>query len=273
MNVLEELNLFYNNFKGEKGFLGQTENKKLIPFFKVKKTDFPVVIVQCGIHAREFITTYLCIKLIKDYILSGKMGTVYFIPAVNLDGIEICLTINPLYKANFNGVDLNVNFDAKFGTGEKNVLTCGSENYVGAFPFSESETRALRDFTLLVNPDVTLSYHSKGEEIYFDFFQDEIRYKRDFLIAKKLSLSTGYKIVTGLKSAGGYKDWCIEKLKIPSFTIEVGKDSLTHPILKENLLEIYKKNKDVIKILTETDYGRKVYDFSDIGSQKGGKRR
>lgn len=31
-------------------------------------------------------------------------------------------------------------------------------------------------------------------------------------------------------SAGGYKDWCVEKLKLPAFTVEVGKDEWKHPL-------------------------------------------
>ena len=54
---------------------------------------------------------------------------------------------------------------------------------------------------------------------------------------------TGYAIKSAPNSAGGYKDWCIEKLKIPALTIEVGNDDLTHPIGEEHLVEIYKQNK------------------------------
>ena len=49
-------------------------------------------------------------------------------------------------------------------------------------------------------------------------------------------------------SAGGYKDWCIENLKIPAITIEVGDDRLSHPIKKQKLRPIYKENKNVLEI-------------------------
>ncbi len=252
MDILEKLNKYYKDFSGEKGYIGLTEKGKLIPFFKVKKTDYPIVIVTYSIHAREYITTYLALLQIEDFIKQGKKGTIYFIPAVNLDGIEIALKENPLYKANFRKVDLNVNFDAKWGSGKQNVKIPNSENYIGEKPFSESESRALRDFTLLVNPNITLSYHSKGEEIYWFFYQDKKFIDRDYKIAKCLKKTTHYKIKTLFDSAGGYKDWCIEKLKIPSFTIEVGSDKLSHPIGEENIKKIYKKNRKVIKVLTNS---------------------
>ena len=44
-------------------------------------------------------------------------------------------------------------------------------------------------------------------------------------------------------SSGGFKDFCVQSLKIPSITIEVGSDNLSHPIGEEFLGEIYEKNK------------------------------
>ena len=75
---------------------------------------------------------------------------------------------------------------------------------------------------------------------------------RDLYYAYLVSKCTRYKIVTGLESSGGYKDWCVEKLKIPAMTIEVGSDKLIHPIKKESLPQIYLENKNVIKVLTES---------------------
>ncbi len=257
MNVLEELKVFYNNAKIEKGYIGSTGKGKLIPFFAISYTARPRVIFTYAIHAREYITTYLALEQIKKFVADGKVGTAYFIPAINLDGIEIVLKDKPLYKANAFGVDLNVNFDARWGTGEKNVKTAGDENYIGAFAFSESETRALRDFTLLIRPDTTVSYHSKGEEIYYEFFQDEIAKKRDRALAEAVANKTGYKIKSTPFSCGGYKDWCIERLKIPALTIEVGEDSLSHPIKKEYLPQIFAKNKDVVNVITEHEIWKK----------------
>lgn len=248
MNVLEELDCFYKNFGGEKGVIGKTELGKPIYFLAVKKTARPVIVAQYSIHAREYICTYLALKQAEDFLENGTHGTVYFIPAANPDGIRIALTKNPLYKANVRGVDLNVNFDARWGTGEKNVFKAGAENCVGEKPFSESETRALRDFTLKIMPDTTISYHSKGEEIYWEFHQNGRERKRDYRVAKAVSLCTGYPLKSAGNSAGGYKDWCVEKLKIPAITIEAGSEELSHPIKKEHLAEIYEKNKDVLRV-------------------------
>ena len=74
-----------------------------------------------------------------------------------------------LWKANARGVDLKVNFDAKWGPGKQNVRYPASANYIGSMPFSEPETRALAEFTKEVKPDATISYHTKGGEIYYGF--------------------------------------------------------------------------------------------------------
>lgn len=141
-----------------------------------------------------------------------------------------------MWKANARGVDLNCNFDADWGHGRLNTTARGGENCIGDCPFSEAETRALRDFTLRIRPYVTLSFHTKGEEIYWEY--GGLGDRRG---AEILSAATGYcsKIIYG--SCGGYKDWCIQKLKIPAYTVECGSDSLSHPITEiKRLKKCYK---------------------------------
>ncbi|MBR2330545.1 MAG: peptidase, partial [Clostridia bacterium] len=159
-----------------------------------------------------------------------------------------------LWKANGRGVDLNVNFDARFGQGVKNVRVAGAENYVGKRPFSEPETSALKNFTLKIRPDYTVSYHTKGEEIYWCFHQSPTQRERDFHLAQTLANSTGYPLKEAKGSVGGYKDWCIESLKIPAFTVETGADTLTHPLQENALADIIQKNGDSLKRLSKA-YG------------------
>ena len=251
MSVLSDTEYFYKSFGGEKGVAGYSEDGRPIYFVAVKKTARPVILAQYAMHAREYVTAYLAALMAEDFAKRGVHGTVYFLPAVNPDGIEIAENVNPLYKANGRGVDLNVNFDARWGTGAKNVKTPGAENYIGERPFSESESRALRDFTFKTNPDMTLSYHSKGEVIYWEFFQQGERQERDLKIAKKVSQVTGYPLGDAGISAGGYKDWCVEKLHIPALTLEVGEDYLAHPISPRQAGKIFEKHRNVLSAVTE----------------------
>lgn len=252
MDYFKNLEEFYLSFDGEKGVFGKSAEGRNLYYLCVEKTSAPTAIFQYAIHAREFVTTYLCYLQAEDFKARGKVGKIYFIPSMNPDGVNICLSGKPLYKANARRVDLNVNFDARWGEGKNNLIEKSDENYIGEYPFSEPETIALRDFTLKVMPNVTVSYHSKGEEIYYFFGQTGKALLRDALIAQKLSESTGYKVLNPVGSVGGYKDWCVERLKIPSFTIEVGSDEYSHPIGSSVAEEIFIKNKNVCKVVTES---------------------
>ncbi|MBE5749272.1 MAG: hypothetical protein E7346_00210 [Clostridiales bacterium] len=249
MSIIDDIESYYNSFCGEKGVIGKSVNGNPIYFFTVRKSDYPIIIAQYSIHAREYITSYLALKQIERFMYNGKRGTVHFLPLLNPDGAFIAQTENGKYKANARGVDLNVNFDARWGKGKSNVKKAGAENFIGEKPFSEPETVALRDFTLKVNPTLTLSYHSKGEEIYWEFFQDKDERKRDYKIAAAIATVTGYAVKSTPDSCGGYKDWCIEKLGIPAFTIEVGDDREQHPLNKGCLEQIYLKNERVVEVV------------------------
>lgn len=246
--------------------------------------NFKWVIITGGIHARENLTCDLiCLFLNKLKRIKKLNYNISFIPLLNPDGADICsnginnlnkknqdelLKINDrnndfsLFKSNARGVDLNNNFDANFDKKFTNKTKPSSQGYYGKKSFSEKETIAIKKWTEKLKPFLTLSYHLKGEEIYFDFFQDEKRMDRDFLIAKNFAKSTGYKIKsTQDNSSGGYKDWCVQKLKIPALTIEVGSDEFSHPFPKSELRNIYEKNKN---IFNDIKCALKIFEKFDL---------
>lgn len=259
MDIYGQVAAFYERIKIEKTVIGKTVFGRTMYAVKVGEGR-PVGVVQCAIHGREFITARLAIE---QYRVGVSKGSCWFIPLVNPDGAllsEVGISTAPkevrgyltelnqgedfsLWKANGRGVDLNVNFDAAWGTGVKNVCKPGAGNYVGLYPFSEPETQALKSFTEKIKPDFTVSYHTKGEEIYWYFSQSTHTCLRDLRLAKVLSAVTGYPLKTIKGSAGGYKDWCIERFGIPAFTVEVGKDALDHPLEEEALQDIIEKNR------------------------------
>ena len=228
------------------------------------------ILIQAGIHAREYITSLLLVEMARNLHNTDavKDGGIYFVFLTNPDGAEIVLdginsvpceiTRNYLtqanngstdfsqYKANINLVDLNTNFNANWGGGSQNVTCPATEDFIGFYPESEREVQSLINFTLQTKPLLTISYHSKGNVIYWGFEnQSEENLDRDYKIGEQLSESTGYPLIFTENSTGGYKDWCINTLKIPSYTIEVGDESLPHPIGEEYLPEIYLRNKDI----------------------------
>lgn len=227
------------------------------------------ILIQGGIHAREYISSLLMVEQARYLHATDavKNGGIYFIFLTNPDGAEIVLDgINNLpcditkqylslanggfdfsqYKANVNLVDLNTNFDADWGSGSQNVRCPNTQNFIGFYPNSEREVNSLINFTYQVRPSLTISYHSKGEVIYYGFTgESEQNLERDRMIGEQLSATTGYPLELTENSSGGYKDWCIQKLTIPAYTIEVGSNSLEHPIGEEYLPEIFAQNKDV----------------------------
>lgn len=258
MDIYQSIGQFYEKANTEKCIIGKSVFGRNIYAVKMGEGS-PVGIAQYAIHGREFITAKLAVE---QYKIGLKRGSCWLIPLVNPDGALLSevgvnsvkkryrnklLQMNKsedfsLWKANGRGVDLNVNFDADWGMGVKNVYKPSAENYVGKQPFSEPETRALKRFTLQIKPDYTLSYHTKGEEIYWYFYQSGERAERDRKLAEELSALTGYKLAYAKGSVGGYKDWCIERLGIPSFTIETGSDEFTHPLKEQQLENILEHN-------------------------------
>ena len=155
-----------------------------------------------------------------------------------------------LWKANGEGVDLNVNFDALWGEGLQNVFCPASENFVGFYPNSEREVRNLISFMLKEPIDLTLSYHTKGEVIFYGFeVLSEESLERDLEFAQVISKATRYEILKTYGSVGGFSDWVSLQLDIPAFTVEVGNPNIPHPIGIENLPEIFEQNKNVIRDL------------------------
>lgn len=238
--IYDEIKAFYQSYQGLKCVIGYSCRNREIHAFHIGKSTGKQFIAVYGVHAREWITAELAVKHIKKGV---KSGGGWIIPLLNPDGAIISQTAYPLWKANARGVDLNCNFDAEWGTGRLNTKIRGGENCIGDNPFSEAETVALRDFTLKVRPYVTFSFHTKGEEIYWEFCG--LGDKRGAEILEEI---TGYTAKRIYGSAGGYKDWCIQKLKIPAYTVECGADRLSHPIKKLSKL---KKCYSVLKIFTE----------------------
>lgn len=241
--IFDEVKRFYLSYAGKKCVIGYSVRGREIFAFHVGENFGKQFIAVYGVHGREWITSRLALKHIKKGV---KRGGGWVVPLVNPDGAYLCETKDAMWKANARGVDINCNFDADWGCGRLNTKLRGSENCIGDSPFSEPETAALRNFTLKVKPYVTLSFHTKGGEIYYEYGG-----RGDIRGAEIIANCTGYKVRKIYGSCGGYKDWCIQKLRIPAYTVECGSDKLTHPIKR---LRQLKKCYNVLSYFT-LNYG------------------
>lgn len=263
-NLLDDVN-YLAHYGVSTGSVGVSVSGLNLPYVHLGKFSGKQIIITGAIHAREHVSALLIIKQIIAQLNSGVSlsGGIYFVPMVNPDGnllvsggaslfpthsLEL-IKINggsidfSLWKANINGVDLNCNFDAHFGGGDQNVFYPSPSGYVGEHAFSERESIALRDFTLRIAPVATISYHALGQEIYWRFYQNKQNAKRDLAFCKHVNSFLNYHILADENSsAGGYKDWCVSALKIPSLTIELVSEKFTHPLPDDSIAEDLPKN-------------------------------
>ena len=149
------------------------------------------------------------------------------------------------WKANIVGDDLNLNYPALWDRAKEVKYSQGFDrpaprDYVGAAPLAAKETRAVYDFTNTKMFDITISYHTQGKEIYYEF-QGKVP-PRGLEIGTEFARVSGYRLaaVPPASSYAGYKDWVIQDFNVPSYTIEAGAGANPLPITQ--LGKIYNDN-------------------------------
>lgn len=223
------------------------------------------VLYSAAHHANEWLTATVLLKFIEDYAgalqndtqLGGvsarelyQNASIHLVPLVNPDGVDLVTgAIEPEseqyqqaqefaafypnipfpdgWKANLNGVDLNLQYPAgwlrareiKFSQG---FTRPGPRDYVGRFPLSQIESQALYDYTERIDPAIVTAWHSQGEVIYWQYGGIEVPGAQE--LAERFSDVSGYRLedTPYNSSFAGYKDWFIQAFRRPGFTIEVG---------------------------------------------------
>ena len=153
------------------------------------------------------------------------------------------------WKSNANGVDLNRNFDARWESYNDHLGHASADHYKGTAPECELESKALADLTRQFQFDATLSYHTQGEVIYWNFGQEGELKNMSLLLANRVSELTGYRLDGNFQAldTAGYKDWAISKLGIPSLTIEAGHGG--NPVDPAQMDAIWRENRDVVPMI------------------------
>ncbi len=148
-----------------------------------------------------------------------------------------------LWQANARGVDLNHNYDCGFMEykrieAEQNIPHGAPTKYSGPEPESEPEVASICSFLREEGSiRAVISLHSQGEEIFYSS-EGKVAH-RSSVLAHTFSRMSGYKLSVpeGSAAYGGLLDWCIQKLKLPAFTIECGKGK--NPLPLGDHLRIY----------------------------------
>ena len=238
-------------------------------------------------HANEWITTPLVLLFLERYAKAfcenGTIGnasarelyessTLTLVPLVNPDGVDLVTgalaegdsyfesarALSAFYpaipfpngwKANIQGVDLNLGYPAgwenartiKFAQG---FTRPGPRDYIGTRPLETPENRAMAELTRHERFDRAIAYHTQGGEIYWEYRGKAPVGSRT--LAEQFSAASGYTVanVPYDSSFAGYKDWAIDAFGINAFTIEAGRGENPLPIT--DLESLYAENERIL---------------------------
>jgi len=190
MSYKESLNFLYEMQKSYPDLveiitIGTTYEGRDIVLAKISKDvskadDKPAMLYTGSIHAREWVGHELALKLIEDitqnYTVDPTLeksltqSTLYIVPCLNPDGYEYSRKHFSFWRKNRRknhdgtyGVDLNRNFSIGFSK----ITNTSSNVYGGEEPFSEAETRAIKEFVdAHDNITIAFDYHSQGNVFF-----------------------------------------------------------------------------------------------------------
>jgi murein tripeptide amidase MpaA len=145
----------------------------------------PALAFNATAHAREWITPmallYIMDRLLQGYATDPETTAlldqlaIHFIPVMNPDGYIYSWDSERFWRKNRRnngdgtfGVDWNRNFSVAHGTGSS--FDTSSDTYNGGAPFTESETRAFRDF-ITNRPNIVahIDFHAYSQLILYPY--------------------------------------------------------------------------------------------------------
>ena len=160
------------------------------------------------------------------------------------------------WKANIRGTDLNLQYPADWEQARQNkyaegIVSPAPGDYVGPYPLSAPESRAIYEYTLALSPELILAYHSQGQVIYWKYKELEPPRARE--IGEVLSQASGYPLedTPFVSGFAGYKDWFILAFDRPGYTIETGQG--INPLPLSQFDEIYKDNLGLLVLAALSD--------------------
>jgi hypothetical protein len=266
LGVVDELaDIYPARIRKEK--IGYTQQgKRDIYAFKISDDaqndhDRPAILFTGAIHARELATPEICLELIKRLVtgygtddrITEWLGRyeIYVIPVINVDGHYIVTNnIEPRWRKNARdatddwetvnypmGIDLNRNYDFNFGGGGSGDPE--SVRYRGAYPFSESEVRAVRSLVERIRPVLSINYHSQGEVIFYPWVWRGMHAPDNILLTEiaqgiadqivKMDGEGTYDIAYGAGMVGQSYPWLYGRYGTFDFIVETGRGAHIFP--------------------------------------------
>ena len=163
--------------------LGQSYEKRDMKLIRISSGPSdppkPVIFVDAGIHAREWIAPAVALYLINQLVETKDNSGLYegvdwiILPSLNPDGYEYSWDEDRLWRKTVspgtecNGCDANRNFGFHWMESGASSWEC-SETYAGKEAFSEVEARNLRDYlNKTENIEAYLTLHSYGQYLLY----------------------------------------------------------------------------------------------------------
>ena len=242
-----------------------------LPIWSLQVGEGPrLMIVSAAHHANEWITAPLVMRYAEELLRAAVLGEdpdgtaekilarcrLIFVPMVDPDGVDLVNGALPEpwlsraeviarrwpeipfpsgWKANLEGIDLNLQYPALWETARENKYALGftgpaPRDYVGPAPLTAPESRAMAALTRQEDPALVLAFHTQGETIYWRFLDREVPGAR--ALGERMAEASGYALEDTPYASGfaGYKDWFIERWRRPGFTIEAGQGENPLPL-------------------------------------------
>lgn len=241
--------------------IGNSYEGRQMPIVQIS-TNFhlgkPIIFIDAGIHAREWLAPSQALFIIEQLVENKtnryllQKADWHILPLANPDGYEYSHDYNPYwrktrsYQDGCYGVDANRNFDIYWGRVGVSRSPCAN-TYLGSQPFSEIETRNIRDHINYYSGTIKLylTLHSYGNYILYPWGYTaqlpENAYElhnlaegvnRAIMAAGGQGFTVGSSTNVLYAAAGGSDDWAKAKAGIAlSYTIELpgGRQNGFHP--------------------------------------------
>ncbi|KAM6159942.1 mast cell carboxypeptidase A [Erethizon dorsatum] len=169
--------------------IGSTVEDNPLYVLKIGKDERrKAIFMDCGIHAREWISPAFCQWFVyqatksygKNKIMTKLLDRMnfYVLPVFNVDGYIWSWTQNRMWRKNRSknpnssciGTDLNRNFDVSWNSSLNDNNPC-SDIYGGSAPESEKETKAVTNFirSHLKSIKAYITFHSYSQMLLFPY--------------------------------------------------------------------------------------------------------
>jgi predicted deacylase len=228
------------------GVAGTSVEGRPIHRYELGAPDGPAVLLTGLMHGVEMVGSLALLELVRHLVSDARgellrHARVVVVPVVNPDALHAnCARLasgrRAFRRCNARGVDLNRNFPRLRATMPTNPLGGSrwraSPHYVGPFPLSEPETRALHDVAEALRPRVSVGFHSFGELLLYPWAftsrpnPRQATYERAGRAFTRALRGAEYRVMQATDwyaTVGDMDDWLDARYGTLAFTVEVSR--------------------------------------------------